>query len=486
MRGNGGLGFAFATAPIHCPEAEIAVLGAMIVYPEARVRIGVLDPEAFLDLRNRRAFSAVRARIDAGEHVDPITLKATFAGDPDLGAAFLAELVGHATTPINASEYAVELRRLRRLRDLDFLADDIRTFVRQAEPGEDPAAYLAQKVAELPERVDSAARLQCLSEIRPGNVPWLWQGRFVLDGPNIIAGLPDVGKNVFLSDVIARVTTGREWPDGTPNEGAGRALIAETEDAYDHTVVPRLIAAGADISKCFRVLPKGVPQPSDLAGFRIFVPSPVISLMDIRKNSNSEQDVRELLVAWTESCRENSCALLAPAHFNKKADLAALQRILGSGAFAGFPRSVWCITRDDEDATIRLLLKLKANLAPDETSGLRFAIRHTGGEWDQSIACHWMGTTDKNADEVMQARHAEASGKKTASKWLLEYLQAHGGMAAANVIIEAGEKAGYGRESLIKARQRNPNIVTFKSGMSDGWWWQLSDLADASEADACH
>jgi hypothetical protein len=125
-----------------------------------------------------------------------------------------------------------------------------------------------------------------------------------------------------------------------------------------------------------------------------------------------------MLVGWTEACRVNNCALVTPAHYNKKRDLTALQRILGSQAFGAFPRSVHCINRDDEDDTIRLLMKLKANFAPDGVEWLRFTIRHTGGAWDQSIACYWMGATDKNADDVMQARR-ERSGSGTDLAWLV-------------------------------------------------------------------
>jgi hypothetical protein len=130
----------------------------------------------------------------------------------------------------------------------------------------------------------NTGKFQCLSEIAPTNVPWLWKHRFVLDGPNIIAGPPDVGKNVFISEIIACVTTDNKWPDGTANGVSGSVLIAETEDAYDHAVVPRLLAAGANLSKCVMMRPWWTATPADIVWFRMFVPSPTISLMDIKKN----------------------------------------------------------------------------------------------------------------------------------------------------------------------------------------------------------
>ena len=65
----------------------------------------------------------------------------------------------------------------------------------------------------------------------------------------IIAGDPGLGKSQLTLDLAARVTRGDRWPvDGT-QAPIGSALIVSAEDAPDDTIVPRLMAANADLSK---------------------------------------------------------------------------------------------------------------------------------------------------------------------------------------------------------------------------------------------
>ncbi len=106
-------------------------------------------------------------------------LKEAFAADPDLGEDLLDTLFASAATPINAGEYANELRRLRQLRDLDWLADDIRTFVRQHEHGKGPGQYVARKLAELPgDSADSRTIPYTLfAATRPVITGVAWRGR---------------------------------------------------------------------------------------------------------------------------------------------------------------------------------------------------------------------------------------------------------------------------------------------------------------------
>ena len=77
----------------------------------------------------------------------------------------------------------------------------------------------------------------------------LWHNRFIAGRINILAGMGDVGKDVFCCMVAACVTTGRAWPDGEPGCVPGVVGIISPEDDPEDTIVPRLIAAGADMTK---------------------------------------------------------------------------------------------------------------------------------------------------------------------------------------------------------------------------------------------
>ena len=63
-------------------------------------------------------------------------------------------------------------------------------------------------------------------------------------------GDPDVGKFVVTMDLAARISTGRPFPDGAPCE-AGNVSICNVEDDAGDTIVPRLKAHSADLSRIF-------------------------------------------------------------------------------------------------------------------------------------------------------------------------------------------------------------------------------------------
>src|SRR5829696_6117943 len=79
-------------------------------------------------------------------------------------------------------------------------------------------------------------------------VEWLWRGRVPYGKIAIFDGDPDQGKSVVTMDMAARVSTGRGFADGAACE-PDNVIICNVEDAADDTIVPRLNAAGADLSR---------------------------------------------------------------------------------------------------------------------------------------------------------------------------------------------------------------------------------------------
>ena len=78
-------------------------------------------------------------------------------------------------------------------------------------------------------------------------VRWLWPGRIALRKVSLIAGDPGLGKSLVTIDLVARVTRAMKWPSEDASAPSGRALILSAEDDPADTIVPRLMAAGADL-----------------------------------------------------------------------------------------------------------------------------------------------------------------------------------------------------------------------------------------------
>jgi hypothetical protein len=111
--------------------------------------------------------------------------------------------------------------------------------------GHSAAEYLARCEAS-PQWAPPLASV-CATDVTMNAVSWWWPNRFALGKLGIIAGLPDEGKGQLFSLVAARITTGGPWPCNEGRAPLGNIVYLQSEDGLGDTVVPRLVAAGADL-----------------------------------------------------------------------------------------------------------------------------------------------------------------------------------------------------------------------------------------------
>jgi hypothetical protein len=104
---------------------------------------------------------------------------------------------------------------------------------------------------EQPDHVRSGPELiaQCAADVMPEPVEWLWPGRIALGKLTLIAGEAGLGKSQVSIAMAAAVTTGGEWPCSEGRAPQGHVVILSAEDGAADTVVPRLMAAGADLHR---------------------------------------------------------------------------------------------------------------------------------------------------------------------------------------------------------------------------------------------
>src|SRR5690606_19900076 len=127
VRESGGV----ATMPVtdrhppYAPEAEIAVLGGMLIDPDAVTKaIEIVDDSMFYREANRRIFRAMARLFQQGQVVDPVTVSEELKQSDELeaagGMAYLAELLDAVPTAANLEYHARIVREralLRRLID---------------------------------------------------------------------------------------------------------------------------------------------------------------------------------------------------------------------------------------------------------------------------------------------------------------------------------------------------------------------------------
>jgi putative DNA primase/helicase len=91
----------------------------------------------------------------------------------------------------------------------------------------------------------------CAADIKPKRIGWFWPNRFARGKVGVLGGHPDEGKSLILADMIARASRGDSWPCNEGRAPIGNVVFLTAEDDLDDTMIPRLIAAGADRKRVY-------------------------------------------------------------------------------------------------------------------------------------------------------------------------------------------------------------------------------------------
>jgi putative DNA primase/helicase len=324
-------------------------------------------------------------------------------------------------------------------------------------------------------RTDIVARLA--SDITPRAVEWLWPARIPRGKLALLGGHPSEGKTLISLYMAAVVSTGGRWADGTQAE-RGQVLILSAEDDAADTIVPRLMAAGADLAQCHiieAVRDGGVGTRTfslirdlerldrllDVIGGAALMTVDVIDSYLGDTDSHRNAAVRGVLAPFAELAARRRMAVLGLTHFRKQGTDRAILRFTGSIAFIGQARAGWIATPeigdDGEPTGRRLFLCGKGNLAPD-IGGLAYRIEGaTVAENIPTARIVWEeGAVMMGADAALAPRDAEREEQRNATEEAAEWLTAYLGelwWPSADV-VKAARAAGITERTLERARAR--------------------------------
>lgn len=382
---------------------------------------------------------------------------------------------------------------------------DVRAWIADGAGKHDIAALIddAQPCTSAPstsgDLESSGPVLRCLADIEPREVRWLWPGRVPLGRITLLVGRPGEGKSFLTTDMAARVSTGRAWPDGTECP-AGTVLLVSAEDDPADTIRPRLDAHGADVRRVHLLatvrrrgegghLVEAMFTLEDLQALetallrhpdcRLIVIDPVGSFIGGSTDAHRDNEVRAVLAPIAQLAERYGPAVLIVAHRRKSAGSIADDLALGSRAFTGIARAVWHLTRDPNDKNRRLLLAGKNNLAPEGT-GLAFDI---GGippaiNWETS-------PVNMCADDALAAESEGGGdgGDSGALTEAMEFLRAElaDGRKAGTEVKASAKAAGIKTRTLDRARARL-GVVAAPDGYRGPWTWALPQHASPDSA----
>ena len=332
------------------------------------------------------------------------------------------------------------------------------------------------------------------ADIKPRCIDFLWAGRLARGKHTAFAGEPGDGKSQLSVYVAATISRGSDWPCGEGRAPVGNVIIFNAEDGADDTIVPRLIAAGADLDRIHIV--SAVLQEdgkgrrtfnlqADLAllerkireigNVALVIIDPISSYMG-KTDSHKNSEVRGALEPASEMAERMKIAILSITHFSKAGSgntTKALHRFIGSIAFVGAPRAAFAVIEDADHEGRMLVLHAKNNMAP-KPQGLAYRLLQTI-VCDNIVASyvHWDDApVTMSADEALGATEDKRgrSSRETAETFLRERLA--GGPVLQREVKADAEGAGLAWATVRRAKDRL-GIKPEKSGMEGGWVWRL-------------
>lgn len=338
----------------------------------------------------------------------------------------------------------------------------------------------------------NAVVLSCGADLKPEPVRWLWQHWLALGKLHILAGAPGQGKTTLALAMAATVTIGGRWPDGSKCT-QGNILVWSGEDDPADTLLPRLLAAGAERSRCYfiqgtrsadgDVLPfdpardlQGLLQAIEqIGGVRLLVIDPVVSAVTGDSHKNTE--VRRALQPLVNLATACGCAVLGITHFSKGGQgIDPAQRVVGSVAFTAVARVVMVAAKvksleDGQDS--RILARSKSNIGPDD-GGFNYHLEQCEPMPGIQASCiAWGAAVQGTARELLTDPDEEANEEAQDVAGFLRSLLADGPLSA-KAIYKDADGAGYSRDQIKRASLKL-GIEKRKTGMDGGWVWALSE-----------
>jgi len=315
-------------------------------------------------------------------------------------------------------------------------------------------------------------------QVKP--ITWLVDNMFPLGSMSLLVGEPGLGKTFVSLSLAAAVTRGRPWPTSAHAAvPSGSVVMLSDEDETAEAILPRFLANDGDPDRLS--VRDALDETWNLAGddlmrldylirsigdVKLLIVDPITSFLGSTE-ANSNAQVRSALIPLQRMAKRHGVALIAVSHFNKKLDLGAINRVLGSVGFVAAARSSWALVKDREHGG-KIFMPVKCNYSIEPT-GLSFDIEAPEGRVrfeDDPM--------DRDVDEVLGGtggRTARTTDEILA--WVRDELLADGKAVPAREVPKLAEAKGFVWRTVKAATSGHPDITKWKSGVDGQWYWSL-------------
>lgn len=359
-----------------------------------------------------------------------------------------------------------------------------------------------------------------LSDVKVRPVEWLVPGLVPLGKLTMIAGDGGHGKSATTLDLIAALTNGRPaFGLDYVASGPARCLLISCEDDLADTVVPRLMAAGADLAFVEHVegLQDGEGKVSsftlahcreleaDIAAnpdVRLVVIDPAGAYIGRAVDDHKDSELRAVLSPLAELAARHNVAIIIVKHLNKGTNIKAVARVGGSVGYVNAVRSALLVAPDPEDESRKFLLPMKSNLARprglsyrlqdltrEELDKLAPLLKHLSGEHraeleGQLFRVRWLGAVSITADDALAKPDQKQGGADVtkAADWLRVFLgegprPSLECVKQGNTALSTSHSLDWWNKKILKGQL---NGKPRKVGFANGWDWELPNSSHTS------
>jgi hypothetical protein len=318
------------------------------------------------------------------------------------------------------------------------------------------------------------------SSIEMVSTEWVWQSYLPLGELALLVGREGIAKSTAADTIAARLSRG--LLPGIYHGQPKATIICAMEDSWARTIVPRLIAAGADLDRIFRVnvtsadgIATGLVLPEDNEELEevirkvdagLVLLDPLLSRLAPRLDSHKDAEVRVALEPIVAIAHRTESAVWGIIHANKTSGRDTGDSIMGSRAFPAVARAVMWVVEDPRDPATKVLGLTKSNLGSLDVPGFTFQIvpASLGGDargrevTTGQIVWGSSDTSPKSGRDTIDSLRAITtsvgkmkSAAQEAQEWLLVYLMAADRPVDSSTVKSDGAEAGHTDRNLQRA-----------------------------------
>ncbi|WP_422004049.1 bifunctional DNA primase/polymerase [Pyruvatibacter mobilis] len=292
----------------------------------------------------------------------------------------------------------------------------------------------------------------------------------------VLDGNMGQGKSTFTCAIAAAVTTGKPPPFADVIE-AGSVLFMSAEDDPSRVLKPRLMKAGADVSKVrFQQEPFSLDE-SGLALLRqelsantpaLVVIDPIIAFMKEGADGNKATETMHFMVQIDQLAREFDTAILIVRHLRKARADHAMHQGIGSISIAARVRSGLILAPHPDDPRLRAVAHAKSNYA-EPGPAIVFELQSTGPRSHPRVKWHPC-EPELTVGELLAPPETESGRppreRDTATAWLESVLRK--GPVKKKVLDGWAKEEGVSLPTLRRAGEAL-GVVKSKEGKASVW-----------------